>query len=346
MILTAIGMYFGVDRNFENYILLKFPNYGANLTKIEDNSNVQKGLSIVGNNLINAPEIVAGGDWFNSPPLKISDLRGKVVLVDFWTYTCINCIRTLPYIEKWYEKYKDSGLVVIGVHTPEFEFEKSAENVKKAISDFGITYPVVQDNNYDTWNAYANSYWPAKYLIDKDGKIVYTHFGEGNYDETESIIQKYLTDAGYTVNQKIDNPTYSIDSQTPETYLGYARMGYFAQPDQLVQDKEVDYTLPSDLALNHFAFGGKWIVASEYSLPEANSQLLFGFEAKNVYLVMKLAGKLTGKVKVFLDDKETGEITVDSDKLYDIVQLKNSGQHTLKLEFEDSNIQVYAFTFG
>ena len=183
-------------------------------------------------------------------------------------------------------------------------------------------------------------------MIDENGKIVHTHFGEGNYDETEAVIQKYLSDAGYSINQKINNPTYSIDSQTPETYLGYARMGYFAQPDQLIQNTEVNYKLPSELAINHFAFGGNWNVMSEYSQPFAGSELLFGFEAKDVYLVMKPAGNSPGKVKVFLDDKETQEITVDSDKLYDIVQLKNAGQYTLKLEFEDSNIQVYAFTFG
>ncbi|HKC04577.1 MAG TPA: cytochrome c biogenesis protein DipZ [Patescibacteria group bacterium] len=346
MILTAIGIYLNLDRKFQNYILGKFPNYGTNLTKIEDNSLVKERLSGMNEEGVTAPEIIPGGSWFNSEPLKISDLRGKVVIVDFWTYTCINCIRTLPYIERWYQTYKDKGLVIIGVHTPEFEFEKNPENVKKAISDFGLTYPIVQDNNYETWNAYANRYWPAKYLIDKNGKIVYTHFGEGNYDETEEIIQKYLKETGAELDMKIDNPAYKIESKTPELYLGYSRMGYFAESAQLKPNVVSDYILPENLAINNFAFGGQWNVMGEYSQAFANSSLILKFEAKDVFLVMRPKGNAPGKIKVYLDDKEVKNITVDTDRLYDLIKLNESSKHTLKIQFLDSNVEVYAFTFG
>ncbi len=184
MILTAIGIFFNIDRKFQVFILDKFPSYGTGLTKIEENSAVKDQLNNIFQdgsknstgqtttlgNYGPAPEIIPGGEWINSEPLQISSLRGKVVLVDFWTYTCINCIRTLPYLKDWNEKYRDKGLVIIGVHSPEFEFEKNVNNLNKAISDYEITYPVVQDNNFSTWSAYSNRYWPAKYLIDKDGE--------------------------------------------------------------------------------------------------------------------------------------------------------------------------------
>ncbi len=347
MIVTAISIFFNLDRKFQTFILDKFPNYGANLTKLEDNSLVKEQLNDMDEtDKITAPEIIPGGAWFNSDPLKISDLRGKVVMVDFWTYTCINCIRTLPYIQKWHEKYSDLGLVIIGVHTPEFEFEKSPENVQKAINDFGLTYPVVQDNNYETWRAYANRYWPAKYIINKDGRIVYTHFGEGEYDQTEEVIQKLLEEAGVKVDESIDNPDYKIETRTPELYLGYGRMGYFAEPEQLAQNTKKEYKLPTDLALHHFAFGGQWTVTEEYSQPSKDSSLVLGFEAKNVFLVMRPKANLPGKVKVYLDDKEVKEITVDTDRLYTLIELNESSKHYLKLLFEDSNIEVYAFTFG
>jgi len=346
MILTAISIYLNLDRKFQSYILDKFPNYGTNLTKIEDNPLVKERLNDMNEEGITAPEIIPGGSWLNSDTLKISDLRGKIVLVDFWTYTCINCIRTFPYIQRWHETYKDKGLVIIGVHTPEFEFEKSPENVKKAISDFGLTYPIVQDNDYQTWNAYTNRYWPAKYLIDKNGKIVYTHFGEGDYDKTEEAIQKYLKEAGAELDMKVDNPTYKIESRTPELYLGYGRMGYFAEPRQLKPNKTNDYSLPENLAINHFAFGGKWNVMEEYSQPFEGSSLVLGFEAKDVFLVMRPKDKTPGKIKVYLDDKEVKNITTDKDQLYELVKLEKSSKHFLKIEFLDSNVEVYAFTFG
>lgn len=389
MIITAVSIYFNFDRRFQSYILDKFPGYGAGLTKIEESSVVFDNLKLLnninsnepGNNgqpmnnfldnkFITAPEIIPGGTWFNTSEASIKNLpelskkgealkslRGKVVLVDFWTYTCINCIRTLPYLRDWHEKYKDYGLVIIGVHTPEFEFEKSAENVQKSISDFGLNYPIVQDNNYETWKAYANRYWPAKYLVDKEGKIRYTHFGEGEYDETEEVIQKLLEENGEKINLKIDNPDYKISTKTPELYLGYERMGYFSDPKQISPDTKKKYVLPNELALHHFSFGGEWVVGEESSGAFTGSSLVLAFESKEVFLVMKPKKSGTSSnVRVYLDDSkiegEAGEdvkestLEVTSNRLYKIVKLNSPGKHLLKLEFLDDNCEVFAFTFG
>ena len=380
MILTAMAIFFNIDRKFQTYILDKFPNYGTGLVSLEDNEIVRRALDTLNSGWVNiddmgkpsfnlndksitAPELIAGGEWFNPPTPEASEgqalqsLRGKVVLVDFWTYTCINCIRTLPYLRDWHEKYSDKGLVIIGVHTPEFEFEKSAENVRKAIEDFELKYPVMQDNDYATWRAYNNRYWPAKYIVDKNGKIRYRHFGEGKYDETEKVIQTLLSETGVDVDVKIDNPRYQNASRTPELYLGYERMGYFATPDQLVKNKKKEYKFPGNMALNHFALSGDWQIEEERSMAFTGSAMVLAFEAKEVFLVMRTKGDDVGRVKIYLDDKlisesdagddvKDGIVTVDVDRLYKLVKLDSGGQHVLKLEFLDSNIELYAFTFG
>jgi len=211
MVITAFAIFFNFDRQFQTYILNVFPRYGTGLTKFEDNNLINQKLQEINqqpafNNQIGkpmrnggalsqgpkAPEIISNGQWFNSPPLQISNLSNQVILLDFWTYSCINCQRTLPYLKAWNEKYQDKGLTIIGVHSPEFEFEKQAKNVQQAINDFNLTYPIVQDNDFATWKAYSNRYWPAKYLIDRNGYIRYTHFGEGEYNETEQAIQELL----------------------------------------------------------------------------------------------------------------------------------------------------------
>lgn len=378
MILTALAIFLNLDRRFQTFILNTFPNYGTGLTKFEDVPFINKAL----NNLtgietkkddmgkptfmidksqgIPAPEIIRGGEWFNSEPLRLSDLKGKVVLIDFWTYSCINCQRTLPYLKDWWEKYKDKGLVIIGVHSPEFEFEKNPENVKKALMDFGITYPVMQDNDFSTWRAYQNRYWPAKYFIDKDGNIRYTHFGEGEYDESEKVIQELLAEAGSDVSQtQISNPESKIYALTPETYLGFGRMEYLASPENVVENGSATYSAPANLPQNQFAFIGGWDVMEQYSNPAKNSQLILNFESKEVYLVMRPKNpEQPGKVRVYLDEKqvsETGsagenvinnEVTINSDSLYKLIKLQDPGKHTLKLEFLDANTEVYAFTFG
>ncbi len=364
-------MFFGLDRTFQAYIIQKFPQYGAGLIKIEENNAVKnslKGLktpsidqqmlgkSIDMNTYPQAPELIPGGKWFNSNPLTIASLHGKVVLVDFWTYTCINCIRTLPYIKSWNEKYKDKGLVIIGVHTPEFEFEKNPDNVEKALKDFQITYPVMQDNNYDTWNAYENQYWPAKYLIDKNGKVRMTHFGEGNYDETEKQIQELLKETGATVNEKVQNKEYSIETLSPETYLGYDRLGKFASKEEAMPDTVTTYSLPDELDFNSFAYEGKWNIGHQTAMPFANSLLAYHFNAKDVYLVINSKNG-NSKIKVLLDgvtlpekfngnDVKNGEITVNENKLYHLLHFTKAEEHVIQLIFLDDNSNVFAFTFG
>lgn len=358
MILIAIAMYLNLDRKFQTYILSVFPDYGTGLTKIEtipvvadalkqlnikpQQTNGKPMFDVLQNNAALAPEINGGQMWFNSKPLSLKELRGKVVMVDFWTYTCINCIRTLPYTKAWYEKYKDRGFVIIGVHTPEFEFEKDAGNVEKAIKDFGITYPVVQDNNYAIWNAYSNQYWPADYLINKQGQIADTHFGEGDYDATEKKIQELLD-----IQAPVHNPTYNIRTQTPETYLGTARLGAFSSPENPVDGQSKHYTTPNPLPYNTFSFAGTWTESPDRAMPSSGATLSYHYDATNVYLVMRPKTEGTpGSVQVYLDGKLQNEITVDTDRLYDIVKLPSQGEHILQLKFPDGNLELYAFTFG
>lgn len=374
MLLTAVAIYNSWDRAFQTYILDKFPSYGTGLTKLEDNQivrnqldSLQKGgnmrTDLLDSDFGNAPDFTAGGRWFNTStssaqvPLTMSNLRGKVVLVDFWTYTCINCIRTLPYLKSWHEKYKDNGLVIVGVHTPEFEFEKNPDNVEKALKDFGIPYPVMQDNDYKTWRAYANRYWPAKYMIDKNGKIRYTHFGEGDYDETETMIQKLLAETGSVIDETVANPSYRVQARTPETYLGYERMAGLASPERVQPDTRLLYTSPASLSKNTFALGGAWTVGSEHAVPETGSTLTYHFDAAEVFLVMRPKSGTKGGIRVYLDGKvvtgehmgddvEDGNIKITSDRLYKLIKLPNAGAHILKLEVLDGDIELFAFTFG
>lgn len=358
MIVTAIGIYFNIDRRFQTYILNTFPQYGVGLTKFEDNelikNQLQKKKETMSNTDQKAPELIPGGIWFNSSPLTLESLKGKVVIVDFWTYTCINCQRTFPYLKKWYEKYKDQGLVIIGVHSPEFEFEKSKKNLAQAIADFKLPYPIVQDNDFATWRAYDNRYWPAKYIIDKEGYIRYTHFGEGAYDETEKVIQDLLKEAGAKdVSLKINNPIYQIQTNTPEIYLGYGRIDGFASPEKIKQNALGTYTAPANLGSNEVSFVGSWSVMEDYANPQKGAKLELNFEAKEVFLVMRTKGT-PAKVKVYVDDKVQylgedsvdGIVTVEADRLYKLVKLPIPGRHILRLEFEDSNVETFAFTFG
>ncbi len=375
MILTAIGIFFNIDRKFQTFILNNFPQYGTGLTKIEDNNLVrdelnnknskstnkieQKDLgkpmfSLLDPKGILAPEIIPGGVWFNSKPLMLDKLKGKVVIVDFWTYSCINCQRTLPYLREWYEKYKDKGLVIIGVHSPEFEFEKDSENVAKAISDFKLTYPIVQDNDFSTWKAYNNLYWPAKYFIDKDGFIRYHHFGEGSYDESEKVIQELLKEAGATdVTSNVNNPTYQVNANTPESYLGYGRINNFASPEKIQRDEIAKYSFPSYIGVNEMAYEGNWNIMREYANPQKGARLSFNFDSQEVFLVMrtktapsKVKVYVDGKVQVQGEDVVNGEVTIQEDRLYKLVKLSSPGAHNLILEFEDDNVEVFAFTFG
>lgn len=372
MILTALAIFFNLDRKFQTIVLNAFPQYGTGLTQFEDNELIRKQLSkgqepVVKKNEMGkpmfsirepkgilAPELIPGGVWFNSEPLTLEQLKGKVVLIDFWTYSCINCQRTLPYLKDWQEKYNDKGLVIIGVHSPEFEFEKSEKNVATAIEDFGLTYPIVQDNDFATWRAYSNRYWPAKYFIDKDGYIRYHHFGEGAYDESEKVIQELLKEAGSTdVSSEISNPTYEIKAKTPELYLGYARIDHFASVETITPNTTGRYTAPGKLGNNMVAYEGNWNVMEEYANPQQGAKLHLNFEAQEVFLVMRTKGA-PAKVTVYLDDQpqffgedsDNGVVTVEKDTLYKLIKLPNPGRHLLRLEFQDNNAELFAFTFG
>jgi cytochrome c biogenesis protein CcdA/thiol-disulfide isomerase/thioredoxin len=364
MIVTAVALFFNLDRKFQNYILQVFPQYGSGLTAFEENDTVKQGLTQLKKTAVpikaanqKAPDFVGGNNWLNSQPLSLTkELKGKVVLVDFWTYSCINCIRTLPYIKQWYATYKDKDFVIIGVHTPEFEFEKKTDNVAQALKDFGIEYPVVQDNNFSIWNAYGNEAWPAHYLIDKNGFVRYTHFGEGKYVETENAIRTLLDE------ELIDKP--EVDStympQTGETYLGYKRAESYIFENKIELDKAKEYELKMTLPKDGVGLQGNWNVGPE-SIVTANddSSLSINFLAKKVHLVMgNVSPSKSGKVKVLLDGKplpkkywttdmnDSGEVTVTQTRKYDVIDLGDDyGRHVLQLIFSE-NMEAFAFTFG
>ncbi len=307
-----------------------------------------------------APEFTETQDWFNTPhgmPLALSSLRGRVVLVDFWTYTCINCIRTLPYLKAWDAAYRKEGLTVVGVEAPEFAFEHSAANVQNAISQFGIRYPVVQDNNMGTWNAYGNEYWPADYLIDAHGQVRYTAFGEGDYSETETAIRALLAEAGYAVGGK-SRPTGVIvpsEEATPETYLGTARaQGWVTGPESGLHS--YGSTPSANLPLNDFAYSGTWNIAAQPATAVANAGIDVQFEAKHAYLVLSSPGERPLPVHVLLDgqpipaadagaDVHGGVVTVRRQRLYTLVSLPRDERHRLSLRFAPG-VTGYAFTFG
>ena len=312
------------------------------------------------------PEFKGITAWLNSAPLTSESLKGKVVLIDFWTYSCINCIRTLPYVTAWHEKYHDKGLVIIGVHTPEFAFEKEQSNVEKAIRDHAIHYPVAMDNNYATWDAYNNQYWPAEYLFDSKGRLRHTHFGEGQYDETESAIRALLEEAG---NDVAKAPVTDITSTTlfsrinsPETYIGYSRQEYFASKVDVGRDKPREYAFPGVVTINRFSLAGTWKIESERAvLQKAVGSIFYYYDASNANLVMGGGGN-TVRAVVTLDGKPVpkefrggdiieseGKTYVDvrDERLYSLIDGKgNYGEHKLQVDFLSPGVECYAFTFG
>ena len=311
------------------------------------------------------------GGWINSEPLKIEQLRGKVVLVDFWTYTCINCIRTLPYLKDWDKKYRDKGLVIVGVHTPEFEFEKKYENVVKAVNDYQLKYPVAQDNNYVTWNLYQNRYWPHKFLIDIDGYVRYDHIGEGAYEETEMIIQELLKERMERLNKKDgikaepSKPKEAMDVnfsgvKTPEIYFGYqfdrGNLGY----DGLSPESVADFKYPPISHKNYVYLDGKWKYnADNMELLSDEGGILLAFEAKSANIV---AGSENGSdAFVFLDTNFLNDGNKGSDaeieggksivkmgefRLYNIVFAEGYGEHVIELQVAGKGFRIYTFTFG
>ncbi len=302
-----------------------------------------------------APAFTGVTTWLNSPPLTMQQLKGKVVLIDFWTYSCINCVRTLPHLTEWYRKYHDKGLVIVGVHSPEFEFEKNVDNIRAALKRYGIHYPVAVDNDYGTWDAYHNRYWPAHYLIDRSGKVVYTHFGEGNYEVTENNIRYLLGLGAGGQSAAAATPAFSFD-QTPETYLGYARAEHFAGGEQR-HDATGDYRFPARLARNEWALQGQWRIGSQRITAEAKGAALrLHFHARKVFLVLGSRDGRPVHATLTLNgapvgthagkDAPGGAVRIDRDTLYELIDQGSTKDGLLELRAEDPGLTAYAFTFG
>src|SRR4051794_1910662 len=381
MVVVAVLMALNLDVRFQNAIASDLPGFLVNPTgDLEKSGSVKKQLADVRGGkkgaaetpdhanisslpkLGAAPEIQGTQQWFNTPgdkPLSLAALRrhNRVVLVDFWTYTCINCIRTLPQLKAWDAKYRDAGLTIIGVHTPEFPFEKDAGNVRSAIAQNGIRYPVAQDNDYATWNAYANQYWPAHYLIDANGQVRYVHFGEGKYQETERAIRALLEEAGEggglggTSRPAVVQPT---GLATPETYLGSQRAERFDNGP--IRDGVHDYGNSSASPRpDHLAYRGTWKIDPEGAEAGSGARLLLNFRAREAYLVLGSRDR-PREMKVLLDghpisaadsgaDVHGGVLRVGPQRLYRLVSLPKSGDHVLELQ-PQAGIRGYAFTFG
>ena len=315
------------------------------------------------------PELGGATGWLNTPPLTRQSLRGKVVLVDFWTYSCINCLRALPYIRAWWEKYKDHGLVVLGVHAPEFAFEKDPANVKKAVESLGVTYPVALDSKLAIWQGFNNQYWPAHYFIDAEGRIRAHHFGEGEYDQSERILQTLLKEAGNrNVPGGIVDPEKSgtlaaadeNDMQSPETYLGYGRGTNFAS-NTPQPDRPADYRTPYPLGPNQWGLSGRWTIGEEKSVSDAaGAKISFYFHARDLHLVLgpamdakpvrfkvSLDGQVPGAMHG-VDADAAGNGTVTGQRLYQLIRQKDGqvSDHTFTIEFLDPGVEAYSFTFG
>lgn len=329
------------------------------------------GLSIDKSQFKKAPEFTGITSYINTNATKLSDLKGKVVLVDFWTYSCINCIRTLPYLVDWNQKYSDKGLVIVGVHSPEFEFEKNIDNVKQAVTRFGIKYPVLLDNDHGTWNAFQNSYWPRKYLVDSDGYIRYDHIGEGGYVETENAIKNLLTDRSNQQGIEISNinqtkltvpGAQSVDFnqiKTPELYFGYqyarAQLGNI---EGFNPDKTVNYTIPtSNLKPNVIYLQGLWKNNPDsMELVGPDGKIILSYSSKSVNIVAGGKGEITVKE----DGKNTqtnnpfkgndldtgGKVNIDGQRLYNIAEHADYGNHHIEIKAKGSGFRLYTFTFG
>jgi len=310
-------------------------------------------------------------EWINSPPLTAESLRGKVVLVDFWTYSCINCLRTLPHVRQWYERYREHGLVVVGVHAPEFAFERDVRNVQRAVEDLGVGWPVALDNDFAIWRGFDNRYWPAHYFIDAQGRIRAHHFGEGNYEESEQIIRRLLREAGNTLpgdasaataiaRGAVERAPDMGNLRSPETYIGHSRAENFASPGGQRAGSAFDYAVPPVLRLNQWALGGRWVVGEEDArLQQAGGRIAFRFHARDLHLV--LAPQASGqpvRFRVRVDGHAPGAMAgadvsaggdgqVDENRLYQLIRQDGEvGERSFEIEFLDPGVHAYAFTFG
>ncbi|HXC61380.1 MAG TPA: cytochrome c biogenesis protein DipZ [Nitrospiria bacterium] len=376
-LVTVIGLYFNVDALVLSHLpgQLFIANWiEEKLVEKKDSvspeTDSKSGIALASTEAVplpvlgTMPEFSQITAWINSPAMSSSGLREKVVLVDFWTYSCINCIRTLPYVTQWYEKYKDQGLVIVGVHTPEFSFEKEVSNIKQAVIRHGVHYPVAVDNDYGAWNAYNNRYWPAHYLIDARGRIRQEHFGEGNYEETEQAIQALLAEAKLLHKPvNLEAPKGSVDFSkihSFETYIGYGRAQNFSSPQCLQRDAVLTYSAPTALGLNQWTLTGLWKITEEAAVLQAShGAIRFRFEAPKLNLVMAEEEK-GSTAKVLLDGKPIpldsrgddvgpdGKVAISGSRLYNLVTLPpgDEADHLFELIFEKPKVRLFAFTFG
>jgi thiol-disulfide isomerase/thioredoxin len=315
------------------------------------------------------PSFAGATTWLNSPPLKAADLRGRVVLVEFGTYTCINWLRTLPYVRAWADKYKDQGLVVIQVHAPEFEFEKDLDNVRRELKREGVNFPIAVDNEHAVWQAFGNQYWPALYFADAKGQIRHHHFGEGDYEQSEAVIQQLLAEAGKTDvsgepvsidGRGIEAAADEADLRSPENYVGYQRTENFASPGGVAQDRRRIYTAPESLRLNHWALAGDWTVGKQATvLQELGGRIVYRFHARDLNLVMGPgAGAEKVRFRILIDGKPPGAAhgldvdaegngTVTEPRLYQLIrQPKPIADRLFEIEFLDPGVATFVFTFG
>jgi cytochrome c biogenesis protein CcdA/thiol-disulfide isomerase/thioredoxin len=305
-------------------------------------------------------------EWLNSAPLTRESLRGKVVLIDFWTYSCINCLRTIPYVRAWHERYGDNGLVVIGVHAPEFAFERDVSNVRGAVARLGISYPVAVDNERAVWRAFQNRYWPAHYFIDAQGRVRHHHFGEGGYEQSERVIRQLLAEAGYdpgrgaaaVATEGVGLQAQRETQRSPETYLGYRRAANFASPGGFVRDRASRYAA-APLQLNQWTLAGTWTVALQHSrLEQAGGRIAFRFHARDLHLVLGAPAGRPVRFRVTLDGQPprdsagldvnaNGEGAVRGQRLYQLIRQPGAiGEKTFEIEFLDAGVEAFAFTFG
>ncbi len=349
---AALAIALGVDRELQTFV----PGYTESLQERFERSDAAQrelrdltgsgapqadGTEAVLDDYGPAPEFTGITRWLNSEPLTLAGLRGRVVLIDFWTYSCINCLRTLPYIRDWDDRYRDAGLTIVGVHSPEFAFERVEANVRENAKRLGVRYPIALDNDFATWSAWRNQYWPAKYLIDRRGNVRFYHFGEGEYAKSEEAIRTLLAEGGADVPAASGLPDESPSGlRTPETYLGFKRLDRNGG-EEVVNDAEHSYALPAQLGESELAFGGRWQVESERAVAGRDARLRLRYKAAAVYLV--LTG--TGSVDVLVDGKRERRVQVAGDKLYTLVDRTETGDHLLELRFTP-DVAGYAFTFG
>jgi len=375
MIIAGLMIGFGIDRSFQTLILKVFPNYGTGLTSFEQGDLVQKALnSRDGNNgtidgfdwsiapksaeISNygkAPDLIAKGPWLNTEqPFSMENLKGKVVLIDFWTYSCINCVRTIPHLRELYDKYEKYGLEIIAVHSPEFPFERNVDNVKKAIEELQINWPVVLDNDFSQWNAYKNRYWPAQFFIDGQGEIRYFHFGEGSYDEAEQVIRTLLQENGEELENQVNTEISkdSLSQRTSEIYLGYSRLQNFASKDSFEPDTLTSFEKKEYLEPGQWSLDGEWIIRNDFIEIDGDGELDLLFKGKDLFLVIEpkndeslITIEINGKKPEDTADVVNGELKPNSSRLYHLASFDDSYEKLLKLKIS-GHVRLFTFTFG